>query len=62
MAAKKILVTGGAGYVGSHALIEMLNSGYECVVVDNLVNAHTGKLSKIQITNIFVYQIVFTKV
>ena len=40
--AKTILITGGAGYVGSHATVEMLNSGYECVVVDNLVNAHTG--------------------
>ena len=43
MVPKKILVTGGAGYVGSHVLIEMLNTGYECVVLDNLVNAHTGK-------------------
>ena len=41
--AKKILVTGGAGYVGSHVLVELLQCGYECVVVDNLVNAHTGK-------------------
>ena len=40
--AKMILVTGGAGYVGSHVLIELLNNGYECVVIDNLANAHSG--------------------
>ena len=40
--AKVILVTGGAGYVGSHVLIELLNNGYECVVIDNLANAHSG--------------------
>ena len=40
--AKKILITGGAGYVGSHVLVELLNEGYDCVVIDNLANAHTG--------------------
>ncbi len=42
MMAKKILITGGVGYVGSHATIEILNAGYDVVVMDNLVNAHTG--------------------
>jgi len=35
----KILVTGGAGYIGSHTLVELLTSGYDVVVVDNLDNS-----------------------
>lgn len=35
----KILVTGGAGYIGSHTCVELLNSGYEIVVLDNLYNS-----------------------
>ena len=35
----KILVTGGAGYIGSHTCLELLEAGYEVVVVDNLSNA-----------------------
>ena len=38
----KILVTGGAGYIGSHTCVELLNAGYEIVVLDNLYNA-TGR-------------------
>ena len=34
----KILVTGGAGYIGSHTCVELLNNDYEVVVVDNLSN------------------------
>jgi len=36
---KKILVTGGAGFIGSHTAVELLNSGYDIVIVDSLVNA-----------------------
>lgn len=32
----KILVTGGAGYIGSHTCVELLNAGYDVVVMDNL--------------------------
>ncbi len=35
----KILVTGGAGYIGSHTCIELLNAGHEVVVIDNLSNS-----------------------
>ena len=34
-----ILVTGGAGYIGSHTCIELLNAGHDIVVVDNLCNS-----------------------
>ena len=36
---KNILVTGGAGYIGSHTLVELYNSGYKPIVVDNLCNS-----------------------
>lgn len=45
----KVLVTGGAGYIGSHAVIELLASGYECVVVDNLSNSSYESLARVQV-------------
>lgn len=36
---KYVLVTGGAGYIGSHTVVEMIASGYQPVVVDNCANA-----------------------
>lgn len=42
-----ILVTGGAGYIGSHTCLELLNSGYEVVVVDNLSNSNVAALDRV---------------
>jgi len=44
----KILVTGGAGYIGSHTCIELLQAGHEVVVVDNLVNSKKESLKRVQ--------------
>jgi UDP-glucose 4-epimerase len=44
----KILVTGGAGYIGSHTCLELLKDGYEVVVVDNLSNSKEESLKRVQ--------------
>jgi len=43
-----ILVTGGAGYIGSHTCIELLNAGYNVVVVDNLSNSSKESLNRVK--------------
>lgn len=43
-----ILVTGGAGYIGSHTCIELLNAGYQVTVVDNLSNAKEESLKRVE--------------
>ncbi len=44
----KILVTGGAGYIGSHTCIELLEAGYEVIVVDNLCNSSKEPLKRVE--------------
>lgn len=41
---KLILVTGGAGYIGSHCIIELVKDGYEVLIADNWSNSCKGKL------------------
>jgi len=43
-----VLVTGGAGYIGSHACLELLQAGFKVVVVDNLVNSKVESLTRVQ--------------
>ncbi|MBY0577177.1 MAG: UDP-glucose 4-epimerase GalE [Gallionellaceae bacterium] len=44
---KKVLVTGGCGYIGSHTCVELLQAGYELVVVDNLSNSRAEALRRV---------------
>lgn len=44
----KILVTGGAGYIGSHTCVELLNAGYDVVVVDNLYNSNEKAIARVE--------------
>ena len=44
----KILVTGGAGYIGSHTTVELQNTGYEVIILDNLSNSNTELINGIE--------------
>jgi UDP-glucose 4-epimerase len=44
----RVLVTGGAGYIGSHTVVELVNAGHEVVVVDNLSNSQAAALERIE--------------
>ena len=43
-----VLVTGGAGYIGSHTCIELLNAGYDVVVADNLCNSCEESVHRVE--------------
>ena len=48
----RVLVTGGAGYIGSHTCVELLKAGHEVFVIDNLSNGHEAALDRVRlITN-----------
>ncbi len=44
----KVLVTGGAGYIGSHTVIELVTAGYDVVIVDNLYNSKTEAVKRVE--------------
>lgn len=44
---KKILVTGGLGYIGSHLVVELLNNGFEVIIIDDLSNSSLDILDRI---------------
>jgi len=48
MSKKTIFVTGGAGYIGSHACVELLHAGYEVIVIDNLSNSKLESLNRVK--------------
>ncbi len=43
-----VLVTGGAGYIGSHTVIELLESGYQPIIVDNLSNSSRVAVKRVE--------------
>ncbi len=45
---KTVLVTGGAGYIGSHTAVELINAGYQVVIVDNLSNSEASAVENIK--------------
>ncbi len=48
---KRILVTGGAGYIGSHTVVELIQQGYDVVIIDNLSNSRRDVLNGIENIN-----------
>ena len=55
----RILVTGGLGFIGSHTVVELVNSGYEPVIVDDLSNSNPKILD--QLTKIIGFKPAFYK-
>lgn len=42
-----VLITGGAGYIGSHTCVELINAGYEVVIIDNFSNSSPEAIKRI---------------
>lgn len=49
MSKVKILITGGTGYIGSHTVVELIENGFEVVILDNLINSSLEVIEKIQL-------------
>ena len=47
--AQKILLTGGAGFIGSHTYVELCNAGYEVVILDNFSNAQRDVTDRLEV-------------
>lgn len=45
---KTVLVSGGAGYIGSHTAVELINAGYDVVIIDNLSNSERDSIAGIE--------------
>ncbi len=45
---KKILVTGGMGYIGSHTTVELINEGFDVIIIDNLYNSEAEVADRIK--------------
>ena len=50
---KRILVTGGTGYIGSHTVVELQQSGYDVVIVDNLSNSNADVVDNIEKVTVY---------
>ena len=48
---RKILVTGGLGYIGSHTVVELINNGFEVVIIDDLSNSYESVIDNIEYLN-----------
>lgn len=48
MSKEYIIVTGGAGYIGSHTVIELIENGYEVIIIDNLCNSSYDSVARIE--------------
>ena len=48
MIKRRILVTGGTGYIGTHTIVELQAKGFEVIVIDSLVNSLSGVLNQVE--------------